>query len=226
MPALVALEGVVILLLLVLVAGLLRSHAEILRRLHELGGGEDLSAVPLASPRRQLGLVPLQSVTGASPGGDAAVYSISGSRGHTLLAFLSTGCATCGPLWATLSEVEPPPGFRTVVVTKGAEAESPAEVRRLAPAAAAVVMSSDAWDAFSVPATPYFVLVDGGSGQVVGEGSARSWSGAFGLMQRGLADSIPGRATTARRLADSGEELSRAGVEPGDPSLYAKPDQN
>ena len=225
MPALVALEGVVIVLLVVLVAGLLRSHAEILRRLHELGAGEDLSAVPLTAPRRHLGPAPVESVTGVSPEGAAAAYSISASRGHTLLAFLSTGCTTCGPLWKTLGEVETPEGLRTVVVTKGAEAESPSEVRRLAPPGAAVVMSTDAWDAFRVPATPYFVLVNGVSGQVVGEGSARSWSGAFGLMQRGLADAASSRATTARRLADSGEELTRAGIEPGDQSLYSKPEQ-
>ena len=37
MTVLVALQGVVILLLAVLVVGLLRSHAEILRALHDLG---------------------------------------------------------------------------------------------------------------------------------------------------------------------------------------------
>ena len=39
--ALVSLEGIVILLLTVLVAGLLRSHAEILRKLDALGAGDE-----------------------------------------------------------------------------------------------------------------------------------------------------------------------------------------
>ena len=41
MNVLVAIESVVIVLLAILVVGLLRSHAEILRRLHELGAGID-----------------------------------------------------------------------------------------------------------------------------------------------------------------------------------------
>ena len=41
MTALVVLEGVVILLLLILVAGLLKSHAEILRQLHRLGASTE-----------------------------------------------------------------------------------------------------------------------------------------------------------------------------------------
>ena len=45
--AIVAAETVVLVLLTVLVAGLLRSHAEILRRLHGLGAGfETISEVP------------------------------------------------------------------------------------------------------------------------------------------------------------------------------------
>ena len=40
MTVLVVIEGVVILLLLILMAGLLRSHAEILRQLHRLGAGD------------------------------------------------------------------------------------------------------------------------------------------------------------------------------------------
>ena len=52
MEAVVVVEGLVIILLLVLVAGLLRSHGEILRRLHSLGAGEDI-AVPTGPSRRR-----------------------------------------------------------------------------------------------------------------------------------------------------------------------------
>src|SRR3954466_13754920 len=58
---LVTLEAVVIVLLAVLVAGLLRSHAEILRRLHALGAGLDRD-VP----------VTLRTGSGAGAGGSNA----------------------------------------------------------------------------------------------------------------------------------------------------------
>ncbi|HEX9530474.1 MAG TPA: hypothetical protein VF954_05000, partial [Acidimicrobiales bacterium] len=50
MAAVATAEGLAIVLLAVLVAGLLRSHAEILRRLHELGAGMD--PAPGAVPGR------------------------------------------------------------------------------------------------------------------------------------------------------------------------------
>ena len=36
-------------------------------------------------------------------------------------------------------------------------------------------MTSEAWDDYGVPVSPYFVLVDGPSGRVVGEGAGTSW---------------------------------------------------
>jgi hypothetical protein len=48
MLTLVILEGIVILLLAVLVAGLLRSHAEILRTLDRLGAGDGPNPAPAA----------------------------------------------------------------------------------------------------------------------------------------------------------------------------------
>ena len=72
MAVLVAVETVVLVLLAVLVAGLLRSHAEILRRLHTLGAGfeTDVSdAAPVAlRPRgdvpRTAGLGPAHDIAG------------------------------------------------------------------------------------------------------------------------------------------------------------------
>ena len=48
--ALVIVEGVVIVVLALLVVGLLRSHAEILRRLHDLGAGVEAGDATAAAP--------------------------------------------------------------------------------------------------------------------------------------------------------------------------------
>jgi hypothetical protein len=220
MEALIVIEGIVILLLVVLVAGLLRSHAEILRQLDALGGGEPHEA-HIAPPRR-LGRHGAATVlTGSTPGGGATTISLSGSRGHTLIAFLSTTCTSCGAFW---NEAAPPlPGIRPVVVTKGAEAESPAAVARLMSPSVSTLMSTEAWESFAVPATPYFVLVDE-EGQIVGEGSAPTWAQVEDMMRRAIADDRHSlRRSTSERKADVDEELTAAGIEPGDPRLYQPP---
>ena len=57
MIVLVVLEGVVLALLAVLVVGLLRTHAEILRRLHDLGAGvyDDQAPARPSRPARSAG---------------------------------------------------------------------------------------------------------------------------------------------------------------------------
>lgn len=227
--ALLAIEGIVLLLLLVLVAGLLRSHAEILRRLHALGAGEEVEGrVPLSPTRRAVGEVPVAAVAGVTPAGAAATVAVRGSRGFTLLAFLSTGCTTCRPLWSSLPESLEAAGVevRPLVVARGPEHESPSELARLAPRTARVVMSDEAWDAFRVPGTPYFVLVDAAAGSVLGEGSAASWAQVSSLAERALGDGRPDglHRSTGERLRDSDDELTRAGIEPGDPSLFHRPE--
>jgi hypothetical protein len=113
-------------------------------------------------------------------------------------------------------------GVRPIVVTKGTEAESPAEIQRLANRSMTTVMSTEAWEEFRVPATPYFALLDGGSGRLIGEGSAGDWSRVTEMVRRALADSGLHRSTSQRK-ADVDEELAEAGFEPGDPRLYQKP---
>jgi hypothetical protein len=110
---------------------------------------------------------------------------------------------------------------RLVVVTKGPEAESESRLRDLAPAGVALVQSTEAWTDYEVPVSPYFVLVDGPSGSVIGEGSAASWGQVGSLMSQALADAGSRRPD----FIDNGElradaELRRAGIHPGDPSLY------
>jgi hypothetical protein len=227
--ALVTLEAIVIVLLVVLVAGLLRSHAEILRQLHELGAGgdaehHDVPAVGPAGRRRKLAV---DSLSGVTPDGKAAVVALTGSRGAVLVAFLTTGCATCRPLWRHLARgvTLPNPDVRIVVVTKGPEEESPGAVRNLAAPGVTVIMGTAAWDDFAVPVAPFFALVDARNGTVIGEGAAASWAQVGDLMRRAMGDTPRGglHAGTAARVADTDEELRRAGIGPDDPTLHRPP---
>lgn len=233
MLTLIIIEGIVILLLALLVAGLLRSHAEILRKLDALGLGDEVpagSSLVLGVTRRSAERVALESITGVSPTGDSTTVALVDSRGYTLLAFLSTGCSTCRPLWSDFDRGLdlPRSDIRPIIVTRGPDQESPGALAAMAPEQVTTIMSSEAWEAFRVPGTPYFQLVDTSSGMVVGEGSAHSWPRVSELVSRALADSgITGTGrvdrSTRERLQDSNEELAQAGIEPGDPSLYQNP---
>jgi hypothetical protein len=109
-----------------------------------------------------------------------------------------------------------------VIVTKGAGSESPVKVHDLAREGIQVVMSDDAWDAYRVPLTPYFMLVDG-DGSVLGEGSATDMGRLVDLFEQASADADPTRLDTRERERFTDERLSRSGVEPGDSSLYDDP---
>src|SRR5271168_4439288 len=100
--ALVIVSTFVVLLLGVFVAGLLRSHADILRSLHELGvgvGDPTASAAPVPvemSPGpagMTLGHAP--AIAGLTPSGDARAVAVDNSDRLTLLGFLSSGCQSC-----------------------------------------------------------------------------------------------------------------------------------
>ena len=122
MIALAIVLSIVVLLLSVLVAGLLRSHADILKALHDLGAGvgeptgsdpHDQSSARAAGPQGPIS-VPLTmgpplpgerssisapTIAGVTPSGDALAVAPSGSDQLTLLAFLSSGCASCAGFW-------------------------------------------------------------------------------------------------------------------------------
>ncbi|HVE46022.1 MAG TPA: hypothetical protein VNA57_04660 [Acidimicrobiales bacterium] len=187
MRALVGIETALLVLLSVLVAGLLRSHAEILRELHRLrGSAEDgiPPGVPLVSRARG---GQAYDVAGVSPGGDAVHIGVSG-RQPTLLAFLSSGCTSCQPLWDGLRRGEPrlPELARVVAVTRGPGAESPGRLAPLSPAGVPVVMSDAAWSDYAVPGSPYVVYVD--NGRIAGEGSVQGWDQLRSLLARAGAD--------------------------------------
>jgi len=227
MTAVLIIEGIAIILLAVLVVGLLRSNADVLRALHELGAGEPGSEG--AQRRRHRHQAPAREgsspdISGSSLSGSVVHLGISGAPHPTLLAFLSTGCSACIGLWEGLRTGVGQIGAedtRLVVVTKGPEAESESRLRELAAEGVTLVQSTDAWTDYEVPVSPYFVLVDGPSGAVIGEGSAGSWGQVSSLMSQAIAD-----ATTVRRdRLENGEfrsdaELRKAGIMPGDPSLY------
>lgn len=222
MVALVSVETVLLILLLVLVAGLLRSHAEILRR---IGPGEAAHRLP--DPPQHVGAGPgtraettAPPISGTTPAGDVLTLAFDGPAGFpTLLAFLTSGCSTCAGFWESLGERRLPPQVQTLIVTRGAEREQPAKLRSLAPEDVPVIMSSPAWSDYQVPGAPYFVLVDGG---VRGEGVATTWTALASLVTDAIADqreAEPGSAGEARARRVE-ETLASTGIGPGDPSLY------
>ncbi len=215
MVAIVSVETLLLVVLLVLVAGLLRSNAEILRRL-EGGEGREAARPESAAPDRVPGAA-AAAVAGPTPAGDAVALDFAGHGSEpTLLAFLTSGCTTCAGFWETLGESRLPDGVRTVVITHGAERERPAQLRKLAPEGIPVIMSSQAWTDYGVPASPYFVLVEG---SIRGEGTATTWSALSSLVSDAIEDRRTASGGTAR--ADAAErKLAAAGIGPEHPSLY------
>jgi hypothetical protein len=244
--ALVIVSTFVVLLLGILVAGLLRSHADILRSLHELGVGvgdptESAPAtrpapVTLAPPGAGTALGAAPAVAGVTPTGDARAVAVDNSDDLTLLGFLSSGCTGCVAFWDALQEpgrLELPDRTRVVIVTKGPDREVPAEVQARTTGRVPVVMSTEAWFEYEVPGSPFFVLVDGATGRKVGQGVANHVGQLAELVRR--AEHDRGTVTTGRgrgrgegalggpaREEATDDVLWAAGIHPGDPSLYPR----
>ncbi|MBA2752347.1 MAG: hypothetical protein H0U41_08965 [Actinobacteria bacterium] len=231
MGALVAVEAVTLVLFGVLLVGLLKSHAEILRQLHGLGAGRQeepqrrVSTDPVAGGATG---TPAHDLVGQTPGGEAAAVAVVGTAQDTLLAFLSSGCLTCAGFWKALGaggHLGLPEGMRVVAVTKGRRDESESSVRSLAPAGRTVVMSTQAWLDYEVPGSPYFVLVSASSGRVIGEGTAATWEQVVSLVSRAGNDGLAVRTDTRLQMDEArgpriDQELMAAGFLPGDPRLY------
>ena len=223
LTAIVVVETMLLLLMALVMVGLLRSHAEILRRLPRPEDERDADATAgatqgppesisferrgadavraggisdhLPAPRPEV--TPAHEIAGRTLDGDAVVLSPAAGV-DTLVAFLSSGCMTCRTFWDGLqpSVRRPlPGGGRIIVVTKDAQLESPSRLRSLAPPDVPVVMSSSAWESYSIPMSPYFVYVDGASGRVRSEGAASAWDQVSSLLEDALADEeLLGRA--------------------------------
>lgn len=257
MTAVIVALTLVVAVLTLLVVGLLRSHAEILKRLHELGAGIDPDGAP--APKRSPAPTPITSrddfqvmpqvpsppdreefggaadVVGVSAGGNEALsVRITGVEHDTIVAFLSSGCITCQKFWDAFKKprkLKLPAGTRLVVVTKGSDAESPSAVAQLAPGSVPTVMSTQAFADYDIPGSPYFVYVHGPSGRVRGEGTGPDWEQVQSLLSQatvdaGLSTKLAGQQVAkpdadAAREERIDRELYAAGVEPGDPSLYA-----
>lgn len=221
MTALVAVETLLLVLLVLLVAGLLRSHAEILRRLGPPAdeAGDEPFVVREHAPARAPGALAAPDVAGATLPGDSAKVSLAPGSPPTLLAFLTSGCTSCQNFWEAFGTGEAgelAPDVRVVAVTKDGSHESPSRLRELAPPGLPVLMSSAAWDAYSVPGSPYFVYVE--DGEIQGEGSATQWPQLASLLRDARADAR--EAGGERRALNADAALEAAGIGPGHPSLY------
>ena len=210
MTIVVAAETLLLVVVGLFVVALLRSHAEILRRLERLSPE---SALPQPEDRAAPGSR-AADLEGTTP--DGGVRRIVLSPGpDTLLAFLSTGCSVCLRLLETVAEAQLPAGLRLVVVAKDARLE---RLRVLRPVAgkADVLLSSAAWESYAVPGSPYFVHVGGSTGRILGEGSASGWEQVAGLiLDAADEDAAPDVANRTR----IDEALEDAGIAPGHPSL-------
>lgn len=244
MTAVVVALGLVVALLGVLVVGLLRSNADVLRSLHDLGIREAELGRGATEPRRPVQPrgsteVVRHDIAGVSPAGDALQVGIEGAPGRTLVAFLTSGCSTCHGFWAALgpdalSDVRGVGATRIVAVTRDPDDESPPAVLELAHPDLITVMSSQAWDDYQVPVSPYFVLVDGTAG-VIGEGATATWDQLIELLQRAVADGgispvAPTQGLSRRALLSRGRVVERAdralldaGIDPYAPDEPVQP---
>lgn len=228
MTILVSVETVLLVLMLILVAGLLRSHAEILRR---LGSGESSSPDPPGpevTPRRDA-TASAFDVSGVTLARESIGVAVSGVSHDTLLAFLSSGCLTCKGFWDSLGSgrTDVPGGARLVVVTKDPSHESLSKLRALASDHLTVVMSSEAWEEYQVPMSPYFVYVSGPQGAIAGEGTAQTWDQVLSLVRDALLDAGEGPRGGGRapeRFDRADTELAAAGITPDHRSLYEPDD--
>jgi len=221
MIVLVVVQTIAIAMLTLIVFGLLRTHAEILRALDRAGVPLDDSAeasgvgpVPVAAPAARPGVV---DIVGTVPGGGPVKVALAGDH-HTLLAFLSSGCRTCQAFWTEFaSAMIDLPGHETrlVIVAQDPAHDSESRLAELAPNGVRTVCSSDAWTAYGVPGSPYFALVDGRSGRVVGSGTATGWEQVRGLLSQALGDEALGTTVD--------DALAASGIGPGHPSLYPDP---
>jgi hypothetical protein len=123
----------------------------------------------------------------------------SGGNGTTLtlIAFLTTTCAPCGPFWEMLATGAPGRelGVQTVVVTPSSSMEDEREARRLTPPGVLLHMGSETWFNYGVAQAGTFVLVRSpagapvpwaGPGEVMGSATPHGPSEVEGLVRRWL----------------------------------------
>lgn len=201
MTLLITAETILLALLTLLVAGLLRSHAEILRALGEPGA----AAVPTGDEELPppTGVVNAMDIDGETLDRRLIPVRVRDRGVNTLLAFLSTSCSTCIGFWERLREGEPlelPPETELVIVAKDRSEERLSRLRKLSDMDSRIIMSTQAWRDYNVSESPYFVFVDGQTGLVRGEGSADTWERAFSLVNDSIDEDEVERADRASGL--------------------------
>jgi hypothetical protein len=234
MLAILIIEAVALAFLGILVVGLLRSHAEILRRLHDLGEGLD-EPTGNAAPRPAIRTTPgdgaaggpAHDLSGQTLDGEAVEIGLVGGTRNTLLAFLSGTCYTCEPFWQALAAgVDAPDDARVIAVVQ--DGDSRPRLRKLAGADLLVIASDQAWLDYEVPGSPHFVYVDGPAGRVVGEGTASTWEQIRDLLEHATSSASAPSSAELPPGRDNAEridlELLAAGIGPGHPSLYPDTD--
>lgn len=238
LTTLVVAETCLLVLLGLLMVALLRAYADVQRQLAEHVAGPRVGGTlsdRIPPPTDRPGAVAAPPLVGQTLTGDEVHLALDAGGPNTLIAFLSSGCAVCHRLWNALSEEgrSLPRGARVVIVTKDTTEESPSQLLELAPGDIPVIQSSRTWEAYEVPGAPYFVYVDGGSGQIHGEGSAEGWDQILSLLKDAILDSEiaaekgrnggrkSGRVSPAAARAIRAEQaLVEAGIPLDDPSFY------
>lgn len=244
MTVVVVLLAVAVGALALLVFGLLRTHAEILRALDRAGIAldDETAASPSRSrPARSQaqatdGAADARDLVGSVPAGGPTKVAVTGVPHLTLLAFLSSGCRTCERFWEAFADPNlelPGHDTRLVIVGQDPAHDSESALAALVPPGVKAVLSTAAWEHYDVAGSPYFALVDGAAGRVVGAGSALRWEQLRDLLEQALADAGLHRGgsggSSPRQARRSGrsrrlrvdEALRSAGIGPGHPSLYA-----
>ena len=230
---------VILVVATVFVTALTASYTSLEQRLERVEGSSG-SATPLPLSKKPTpaatgvgGAVgrDAHDLAGVSLTEDAVAIAVRGVEHDTVLAFLSSGCTTCGRFWAALRAGDLPDlgdQTRLVVLTKSPGDESMTALSDLAHGLH-VVMTSQAWRDYEVPGTPFFILVNGTSGTVTGEGTAMGWDEVRNLIALGRGDAsvVSGVSTASMKPSSDAEResvvdqiLMDAGIFPGDPSLY------
>lgn len=122
------------------------------------------------------------ALAGLTPAGTPLAIP-TGAGARLVVAFLTSSCRTCAVFWEALRAEgghSPHQGPTMAIVTPDATTENRREVQRLAPAGWPVVMSSEAWTAWDVWGSPFFVVV--ADGVIVAEGVAASWTELLDLI--------------------------------------------
>ena len=192
MAILVGVETVLLVLLGILVLGLLRSHAEILR-VQSASSETAARREAVAEAARTNGNLPERAIdiVGVNLDLEASVVELSNPPNNVLLAFLTSGCLACEDFWRLLARgggrLDLPGGGDVIVVAKNRTDDSLSRLRKLASAETRVVLSTEAWKAYDASAAPYFVHVAAG-GRVLGGGVSERWEQLRATLEGALED--------------------------------------